>query len=299
MTCGVCGGELGLWAKLSGHSGSGVCKACHEQGRHRIETLAQSAGIAQNLSQQFARGWLTQFDEIVRKFSIPNDEASPLRFTLLNNIFKQIESKDEIPESDLSFVVDLAKQYSLTRSSPDEIKDTIFRIGTRETIDKWQRGEIPTANCNGIVLQKNEHCHWEEGAGLRIQRVKRHYEGRSASVSFPIHVIKGVRIRVGGFKGYPVDETILEGGGTGVIHITNQRVCFLGVEHSIAISYKKMISLQGFETGFTIQTTNEKKPGIFIVRHPELTVQLVSLAARGVGEDEPPKKRHPKLPVPV
>jgi hypothetical protein len=57
--------------------------------------------------------------------------------------------------------------------------------------------------------------------------------------------------------------------------------------------------IQGFETGFTIQTTNEKKPGIFIVRHPEPTAQLVTLASTGVGEDEPPKKRRQKLPVAV
>jgi hypothetical protein len=60
-----------------------------------------------------------------------------------------------------------------------------------------------------------------------------------------------------------------------------------------------MISIQGFETGFTIQTTNEKKPGIFIVRHPELTVLLVTLASTGVDEDEPPKKRRQKFPVAV
>jgi hypothetical protein len=40
-----------------------------------------------------------------------------------------------------------------------------------------------------------------------------------------------------------------------------------------------MISIQGFETGFTIQITNENKPGIFIVRNPELTAQLVTLAS--------------------
>jgi hypothetical protein len=60
-----------------------------------------------------------------------------------------------------------------------------------------------------------------------------------------------------------------------------------------------MISIQGFETGFTIQTTNEKKPGIFIVRHPELTVLLVTLASTGVDEDEPPKKRRQKFPVAI
>ena len=293
MTCAVCGKDLGLWAKLSGDSGTGVCKVCHQQGRNRLEALAKAAGASQVWDQQFARGWLNQFEEIVRKFHIPNEETWPLRFTLLGNIFKLIESPDEIAEADFPFVAELARQYSFTAGSPDQIKDAICRIGMRETIQHWEHGEPPAANCKGPVLQKNETCYWEEGAGLRIQKTKRHYEGGYASVSFT--VVKGVRLRTGGFKGYPVDETALESGGTGVLHVTNQRVCFVGLQYSIAIPYKKMISVQGFETGFTIQTTNEKKPGIFIVRHPELTVQLVNLASRGTNEDEPPKKRRQEV----
>ena len=96
-----------------------------------------------------------------------------------------------------------------------------------------------------------------------------------------------------------MDDTVLEDGGTGVIHITNQRVCFVGQQHSVAIPYKKMISLQGYETAFMIQTSNDKKPGIFIVRNPELTVQLVGLASSGQADDEPLKKRRQKLPSAV
>jgi hypothetical protein len=297
MNCTACGKELGLWAKLSGQSGTGVCKACHEQALSRLGVLARSAACAPNWNHQFAEGWLNQFEEIVRKFSVPNPEASPLRFLLLNNIMGLVESKIEIPDSDLKFVLELARKYSITQSSPEEIKNTIFRIGMREAIQNWERGELPTANCSGMILQKGEVCRWEEGAALRIQRVQRHYEGAFGSVSVPVGLVKGMRVRVGGFKGYPVDETVFENGGAGVLHITNKRACFVGQQHSAAIPYKKMISLQGFETGFTIQTSNEKKPGIFIVRYPELTVHLVNLASSGPGEDEPPKKRRQKLPA--
>jgi hypothetical protein len=299
MACTVCGKELGMWAKLSGQSDSGVCKTCHEQGHNRLKTLVQSCGSVQNLDQHYARGWLSQFEAIVQKFHIPADEASPLRFGLLNNIFKLVESKDEMPDSDLTFIGDLAKQYSLSPSSPAEIKDTLFRIGTRDAIHKWEHGQPPTARCSGLVLQQGEKCYWEEGAGLKLQSVKRHYAGGFASVSVPVHLMKGMRVRVGGFKGYPVDETVLDNGGMGVIHITNQRVCFAGADHAFAIPYKKMISIQGFETGFTVQTINEKKPGIFIVNHPELTVQLLNLASSGTAEEEPPKARRKKLPAAV
>jgi len=292
MTCAVCGRDLGIWAKLSGHSAAGICKECHEQGTHRLERLAKSVGSEQVWNQQFARGWLSQCEDIARTFHISNDEACRLRSALMDNIFRLIEAPNEIAQADFSFVAELVREYSIKANSPEGIKDAIFRIGTREAIQNWEHGEPPAANCAGLVLQKNEKCHWEEGAGLRIQTIKRHYEGGYASISFP--VVKGVRLRTGGFRGYPIDETVVESGGTGVLHLTNQRVCFVGTEHSVAIPYKKMISIQGFETGFTIRTVNEKRPGIFVVRHPELTVQLVNLASGGPNEDEPLKKRNPK-----
>jgi hypothetical protein len=63
MACAVCGKEFGLWAKMSGQSGSGICKTCHEQGHNRLDTLARLAGGVQNLDQQHARGWLSQFED--------------------------------------------------------------------------------------------------------------------------------------------------------------------------------------------------------------------------------------------
>ena len=88
LFCAQCGKELGLWAKLSGQSGTGVCKTCHEQGLNRLETLARSVGSTRNLDQRLARGWLSQFEEIAQKFHTPAEEALPLRFVPLNNIFK-------------------------------------------------------------------------------------------------------------------------------------------------------------------------------------------------------------------
>jgi hypothetical protein len=58
-------------------------------------------------------------------------------------------------------------------------------------------------------------------------------------VSVPLHIIRGARVRVGGFKGVPIDKTVHEDGGTGILHIANQRVCFTGLLQSVAIPYKK------------------------------------------------------------
>src|SRR5256885_552014 len=82
----------------------------------------------------------------------------------------------------------------------------------------------------------------EEGVGLRVQKTTHQYVGGHSSVSIPLG--HGVRFKTGGFKGHREDRISWEDGGTGVLHITNQRVCFTG-QQSVAIPYKKMISISG------------------------------------------------------
>jgi hypothetical protein len=295
MQCSVCKNEMGLWARLSAHSSAGVCKDCQKQASNQIHVLLSSVSATQSFKLQFAQGWVNQFDETVRKYHMAESEVGPLRLSLLNDIFKLVEAEDEMPDDDLKFLASVGQKYGLGQSATPELRDTIFRVGTKEVIQSWERGETPHKDCGGLVLQKGEVCHWEEGAGLRVQKIKHEYVGGYSSVSVPVPLVRGVRFRVGGFKGHPIDHTILEDGGTGVLHITNQRVCFAGQQRSVAIPYKKMISVGGFEGGFVIRTSNEKKPGIFIVRNPELTTHLLTLAANPPGEQEPSNKRPKKV----
>lgn len=297
MKCLVCGNEMGLWAKLTAHSSTEICKSCREQGGSQLQVLVQSVNAAQLFKPQYADGWLAQFEGTVRKYHMSESEVGLLRFTLLNNIFKLVEAEDELSDIDLKYLAAVAQRYSLGQSTAAELKDTIFRIGMREVIQSWEHGEIPQKQCSGLLLQKGEICHWEEGAGLRVQRTKREYVGGYGSVSVPVPLVRGVRFRVGGFKGHPIDHTVLEDGGGGLLHVTNQRVCFTGQRCSVAIPYKKMISVGGFENGFVVQTSNEKKPGIFVVRHPEFTTQMLTLAANPPEEQKQTTKRQKKLPV--
>jgi len=260
-----------------------------------VQVLVQSVSAVQSFSVQYADRWAVQFEEAVRKYHMPESEAGPLRFELLNNMFKIVEAGDEMHEGDLKFLLNLSQKYQAGQSATPELRDTLIRVGMKEILQSWERGEVPRKQCNGLVLQRGEECHWEEGAGLRVQRTKHEYVGGYSSVSVPVPLVRGVRFRVGGFKGHPIDHTVWEDGGTGALHITNQRVCFTG-QHSIAIPYKKMISVGGFEGGFIVQTSNEKKPGIFVVRHPELTTQMVTLASNPPEEDVAPRKREKKLP---
>lgn len=279
MKCSVCGGDIGLWAKLSGHSSTPICKKCQEQGRKQIQVMEQSIGASPLFKAQYANGWIQQFEEIVKKYQIPASEANPQRLAILNSVFNLIKRGDDISQEDAKFILDTCQKYQLPQEGSPELRDTLFCVAMKQTIHSWEHGCPPQCQCQGgLVLQKAEICHWEETAGLRIQKTKREYVGGYSSVSVPVPMVRGVRFRVGGFKGHPIDHTILDDGGTGVLHITNQRICFTGPQHSVAIPFKKMINVQGYEDGFMVQTSNEKKPGIFIVPHPELTTHMLTLA---------------------
>ena len=148
------------------------------------------------------------------------------------------------------------------------------------------------------MLQKNEICHWEETAALRIQRTQREYVGGYSSVSVPVPLIRGARFRVGGYRGHPIDTTVWDNGGAGVLHVTNQRICFTGQLRAVAIPYNKVISIGGFDDGFIVQTANEKKPGVFAVANPELTTHLIGLAySSSIDAPVQTKPRKTILPV--
>src|SRR5579885_2755171 len=46
-------------------------------------------------------------------------------------------------EGDLKFLVSLGQKYGLGQSATPELRDTIFRVGMKEIIQSWERGEIP------------------------------------------------------------------------------------------------------------------------------------------------------------
>lgn len=232
----------------------------------------------QTFKPQLASGWLTQFQQGVQKYRMPESDAAPLRFALLHNIFKLIEAEDPIPDDDFKYLAAVATEYKIGESGITDLQDICSRVLLRKQIQLWEAGTIPRTDCKGLILQKGEVCHWEEQAALRVQRTKHEYVGGYSGVSVPVPLVRGVRFRVGGFKGHPIDHAVLEDAGSGNLHITSQRIAFTG-PIAVAIAYKKMISVGGFDGGFIVQTSNEKKPGIFLVNHPELTTQMLTLAA--------------------
>jgi hypothetical protein len=290
MKCAVCGKDVGFWARLG--TDSRVCKACMELGQNRLKVLVTSVGWVTIWHQEQADRWLAQYDEIVHKYQVPTTEALQARNDILNGILKLVESQEEMTDADLEYLVGLGQRFAIRESGNPELQDTVLRIALRQAIQCWDCGKPLERECTALVLAKGEVCQWEEPAGLLVQRTKREYVGGYGSVSIPLHIVRGARVRVGGFKGVPIDKTVHEDGGRGVLHITNQRVCFTGLNQAVAIAFRKIVSLAGFDGGFEVHTGNEKKPGIFLVPHPELTKELLKLASSSEGDDDNSGPKH-------
>jgi hypothetical protein len=294
MNCSVCGQEISIWTKLT-HSKQSECGKCHDEGTGQLRALVQAAGSASTLNIQHEIGWMSQFDAAVGKYHLFGNDVAGQRNSLLGHVFKLVEMEDTITDEALTFVSGIIEKYNLRKDGTPELRDAYLQVGMRERIQLFERGSAPTQLCNGLVLHKGEVCHWEEGASLRVLKTKREYVGTSNSFSIPLG--HGFRYRVGGFRGHSIDHTSYEDAGAGVLHITNQRLCFNGV-HTIAIAYKQMLAVNGFEGGFIVQTSNEKKPGIFIVRHPELTAQMLLMASNPPADQAKQQKRGKSVPTP-
>lgn len=287
MVCQVCGKDEGVWANFGNHSQ--ICKECTAQGQNQLKVLATSVGCVTTWNQQHADGWLALYDEIIHKYQVPPADATRARDEILNGIFKLVESQQPITDADVEYMAAQGHRYHMTRSECPELADTVFRIDLRQAIQSWDIGKPIEKQCTALVLAKGEICYWEEPAGLLVQRTQREYVGVYGSVRIG-------RVRVGGFKGVPIDKTMRDDGGTGVLHVTNQRVCFTGLAQAVAIPFAKIVSLAAFSNGFEVHPTNDKKPGIFLVPHPELTVELLNRASSSKGVDDSGPKRSKMVP---
>lgn len=293
MSCSVCGSEIGFWTRLN-RSQSSVCGNCHGDGIGQLRAIIQLAGSTSTFNIEQVKRWTSQFDEAVIKYHLFENAAVSLRNSLVGDIFKLVETENVISADALTLVANLIEKTNVRQKGSPELRDAYLRIGMRERIQLFERGTPPIQQCNGLVLQKGENCYWEEGASMRAMKTNREFVGSSSSFSIPLG--HGFRYRVGGFKGHPIDHTICEEAGPGILHITNQRLCFNGIRTS-AIPYKKMISVNGFEGGFIIQTSNEKKPGIFMVRHPEFTAQMLMAASNPPAEPSKAQTRARSIPT--
>ena len=114
-----------------------------------------------------------------------------------------------------------------------------------------------------FMLGKAENLVWLfRNITLHQQKVKREHVGGTRGVS--VRIMKGVYYRTGGFKGHTVETSYMQRIGVGSVCLTDKHLYFSCPEKSLKIPYSKILSVESFSNGVSIQKYGANDKPIFL-----------------------------------
>lgn len=186
----------------------------------------------------------------------------------------------------------------------DKIKEALTeRIGEAYTWEEWREisaqgytneekiyiqaagGKLPALQniSSGVILRRGETAYLEEsGVVLKEPHSVRTYHGGGRGVSVPVPGIKGVRVRVGDFKGYSESHEELRDKDIGYLLLTNKRLVFSGRNKVSNIKLNKIVEVYPYIDAIKISVENRSKPHYFFVKNSKLWY----FAIRGQAQNE-------------
>lgn len=114
-----------------------------------------------------------------------------------------------------------------------------------------------------IIMEKDEKLLWAfANCKLFQPSTKTTFAGRSSGVS--VRITSGVYYRMGAYAGEPVTTNEIKLLATGITFLTNKNIYFSSAVKSLKISYSKIISINSYLDGISIQKDGASaKPFIF------------------------------------
>ena len=114
-----------------------------------------------------------------------------------------------------------------------------------------------------FLLSKSESLVWLfRDVTLHEQKVQREYVGRSRGIS--VRIARGVYYRTGGFKGKPVETSYMQRISTGSVCLTDKNLYYSSPEKSFKIPYTKIVSVESFSNGVSIQKDGANSKPVFL-----------------------------------
>ncbi len=113
-----------------------------------------------------------------------------------------------------------------------------------------------------FLLNKDENFIWLfRNITLHQQKIQREYVGRNRGIS--VKLMKGVYYRTGGFKGHPIETTIMQKIGVGCVCFTDKHLYYSSPEKSLKIPYSKILTVDSYANGVVIQKDGVNDKPIF------------------------------------
>lgn len=159
-------------------------------------------------------------------------------------------------------------QYSGLQQGVLNTNKSLEKMLQSKVIQDILSGKTPTPRIQvsgdfPFMLGKTENLVWlYRNITLHQQKVKKEYVGRTHGMSF--RIMKGVYYRTGGFKGHPVETTIMQKIGVGSVCFTDKHIYFASPEKSLKIPYQKILSVDSYSNGVGIQKDGANDKPIFL-----------------------------------
>lgn len=145
---------------------------------------------------------------------------------------------------------------------------SLEKVVQSKVLQEILQGVTPTPKLtiNGdfpFLLGKEEHLVWLfRNITLHQQKIRKEYVGKTRGVS--VRVMKGVYYRTGGFKGHPVETTIMQRIGMGSVCLTDKNLYFASPEKSLKIPYNKILSIESYSNGIGLQKDGANDKPMFL-----------------------------------
>jgi hypothetical protein len=162
---------------------------------------------------------------------------------------------DVLSEEEGTLFVDAATALGI---DPDTLNVTNPALLARLAIARVNDGRLPEIEQPVRIIPKaGEVVHLQTLAGLLKEVAIRQWQGGYGGVGF--RVAKGVTFRTGQVKGRSVvvgSEIKID--DTGILSVTSSRVVFLGDRKTVDIPFTKLVGLNVFSDGVTLQSSSRQ-----------------------------------------
>ncbi len=256
--CKYCGQDAGFF-----HSKHEECEKKFNQGLASIKQIVSTCFT--NKEDFYLKD--REIKNIVESSHIDNTALQQIYCSVFDDAIDNYLN-DGVIDTQENQTVARFMQFTGLPQSVLNANQSLEKVVQSKVLQDILQGNVPAPNItiNGdfpFLLGKGEHLIWLfRNITLHQQKVQREFVGRSRGVS--VRVMKGVYYRTGGFKGHPVETTVMQRIGIGSVCLTDKNLYFASPEKSLKVPYTKILSIDSYSNGIGIQKDGASDKPMFL-----------------------------------
>ena len=256
--CKYCGQDAGFF-----HSKHEECEKKFNQGLASIRQIVENCFVTKEDFYLKER----EINAIIQSSYIDNNALQQVYCSVFDEAIDNYLN-DGIIETKENQTVARFMQFTGLPQAVLNANQSLEKVVQSKVLQDILQGKVPTPNIKisgdfPFLLGKGENLIWLfRNITLHQQKVQREYVGRTHGMSF--RVMKGVYYRTGGFKGHPVETTIMQRIGMGSVCLTDKNLYFASPEKSLKIPYSKVLSIESYSNGIGLQKDGASDKPMFL-----------------------------------